>query len=109
MAAALSAWRAFVSRDWLGQISRTSFPPAPKHGVSRLVDVTLHVSRAMRKVAAAPEGAATRDRSQLLPGVRSLHLGQMQIEHTEARVRRPIHIVYYRVIKAGLVEIVRVL
>ena len=63
----------------------------------------------MRQAAADPEGAATRERSELLPGLRSLHLRHVRSEQRAPRVRRPVHILYNRVIRRDLVEIVRVL
>ena len=64
---------------------------------------------AVRKVAADPEGPATRERADLLPGVRSFHIRHARGHDLEVRVGRPVHVLYYRVIKPGLVEIVRVL
>ena len=63
----------------------------------------------MRKVAADPEGPVTRDRTELMPGIRSFHIRHARSDDPQARVRRPAHILYYRVIGAGLIEIVRVL
>ena len=44
-----------------------------------------------------------------LPGLRSLHLRQAGESGRDIRVRRPVHILYFRVIRPGLVEIVRIL
>jgi len=63
----------------------------------------------MRKVAAEPQGPTTRDRVELSRGIRSLHLRNARAGKAEAQVRRPVHVLYYRVARAGLVEIVRVL
>ena len=63
----------------------------------------------MRKVAIEPEGPATRDRRELLPSIRSFHIRHARGDNQDAKVSRPAHIVYYRVIHPGLVEIVRVL
>ena len=63
----------------------------------------------MRKVAAEPEGPTTRDRGALVRGIRSLHLRNARTSDPDAKVRRPVHVLYYRVLHAGLVEIVRVL
>jgi len=63
----------------------------------------------MRQVAADPQGPTTRDRAELAPGVRSLHARHVRGVSPEARVQRPVHIVYYRVIAVDLIEIVRVL
>ncbi len=63
----------------------------------------------MRKVAAAPKGPGTRDRSDLRPGIRSFHLRLARDDVPSGRVKRPVHILYYRVAEAELIEIVRVL
>jgi toxin ParE1/3/4 len=62
----------------------------------------------MLKVAGDPEGPAVRDRSDLAGGVRSLHLRHARTNDPEAK-GRPVHILYYRVVRSDLVEIVRVL
>ena len=67
------------------------------------------LTAAMRKVAAQPDGAATRDRAELSRGVRSLHLRHARVGEGEARVKQPAHVLFYRVVRPGLVEIVRVL
>jgi toxin ParE1/3/4 len=62
------------------------------------------LATAMRKLASDP-----RDRGELQPGLRSLHLRYAGVRRRDAQVRRPVHVLYYRVIRAGLVEIVRIL
>jgi len=64
---------------------------------------------AMRRVAADPEGPATRDRADLIPGIRSLHIRHARGDDPQTAVKSPVHIVYYRVTQPGLIEIVRVL
>ncbi len=64
---------------------------------------------AMRKVAANPEGPVTRNRTDLLPGIRSLHLRHVRQDRRAAPVRQPVHIIYYRAIEPGIIEIVRIL
>jgi len=63
----------------------------------------------MRKVATEPDSPATSDRADLSRGVRSFHLRHVRIGHSETRVRRPVHVLFYRIVRPGLVEIVRVL
>jgi toxin ParE1/3/4 len=63
----------------------------------------------MRKVAHDPESPTTRNRSELSPGIRSLHLRHAPGGGPRSRVKRPVHVVYFRVVDPGLVEIVRVL
>jgi toxin ParE1/3/4 len=67
------------------------------------------LATAMRKVAADPVGPATRERSDLLRGIRSFHIRYARSTEASERVNRPVHILYYRVIGPGLIEIVRVL
>jgi toxin ParE1/3/4 len=51
----------------------------------------------------------TRERDHLLPGIRSLHLRHARNGTPSERIKAPPHILYYRVVDPGLVEIVRVL
>jgi len=67
------------------------------------------LTAAMRKVAAQPDSAATHDRAELSRGVRSIHLRHARVGGREARVKQPVHVLFYRVVRPGLVEIVRVL
>jgi toxin ParE1/3/4 len=67
------------------------------------------LAAAMRKLAAEPAGPATRDRSELGPGIRSLHLRHAASAASGGGVRRPVHVLYYRAVMAGPIEIVRVL
>ena len=63
----------------------------------------------MRRIAADPDGRSTVDRAGLFPGVRSLHVRYSRDESREARVANPVHVIFYRVVQPGVVEIVRVL
>jgi toxin ParE1/3/4 len=64
---------------------------------------------AMRIVAANPEGPLTQARNELSPGLRSFHLRHARADAPQAKVGKPVHLLYYRVIQPGLIEIVRVL
>ena len=64
---------------------------------------------AMRQVAAEPEGLVTKARAELRPGIRSFHVRYARGSTEPARVRRPVHVLYYRVVQKGVIEIVRVL
>ena len=63
----------------------------------------------MRRVAEDPEGRSTSDRSELRPGIRSFHIRHSRDESREAPVANPVHVIFYRVIQPGVVEVVRVL
>jgi len=67
------------------------------------------IAAAFRKVAAEPEGPATRDRGEVRPGIRSFHLRHARGADPEGRVRRPVHVLYYRLVSPNVIEIVRVL
>src|SRR6266446_1031612 len=67
------------------------------------------LAAAIRKVAADPEGPATRDRAELAPGIRSFNIRHARVDDPKARVGRPVHILYYRVSVLDFIEIVRVL
>ena len=63
----------------------------------------------MRRVAADPDGRSTVDRTELIPGIRSFHIRHSRNESREEPVANPAHVLFYRVIRTGVVEIVRVL
>lgn len=67
------------------------------------------IAAAMRKAAADPNGPATRNRSEALSGVRSLHLRHAGADSPRDKVGAPVHIIYYRIAGPDLIEIVRVL
>lgn len=67
------------------------------------------LAAAIRKAASDTEGLLTRDRSELAPGVRSLHIRLAGAGAPGTKVRKPVHILYYRIAAPGMIEIVRVL
>ncbi len=67
------------------------------------------LAAAMRQAAADPDSRMTRERDELLRGLRSLHLRHVRGGDPSARVKQPVHILYYRAVAPGLIEIVRVL
>jgi toxin ParE1/3/4 len=64
---------------------------------------------AMRQVAAEPGGPLTRKRPDLRSGIRSFHVRHVRRSIERAKVRRPVHVLYYRVAEEGVIEIIRVL
>ncbi len=64
---------------------------------------------AMRQVADEPKGPLTKNRTDLRSGVRSFHLRHAHRSADAAKVRRPVHVLYFRVAQPGVIEIVRVL
>jgi toxin ParE1/3/4 len=67
------------------------------------------LAAAMRQVAAEPEGPLTRKRPDLRSGIRSFHVRYARRSAEAAMVRRPVHVLYYRVAQKDVIEIVRVL
>ncbi len=67
------------------------------------------LTAAMRRIAADPQGRTTTDRSELLAGLRSLHIRHSRNESREAPVGEPVHVIFYSAIEPELIKIVRVL
>ena len=64
---------------------------------------------AMRQVADEPQGPLTKNRTELRSGIRSFHVRHARRSADSEKVRRPVHVLYYRVAQQGVIEIVRVL
>ena len=79
------------------------------HGKGARIRYRACLTAAMRRVAADPEGRSTLDHGELDPGIRSFHTRHSRDESSEAPVANPAHVLFYRVLQAGVVEIVRVL
>lgn len=67
------------------------------------------LAAALRQVAAEPDGPFTKRRPDLRPGIRSFHVRYARRSAEGAKVRRPVHVLYYRVAGEGVIEIIRVL
>jgi toxin ParE1/3/4 len=94
------------ARADLAQILATSVERWGTEGKRRYAKV---LAAGMRKVAADPDGPTTRDRAALRRGIRSFHLRNARVGDVEAKVRKPVHVLFYRVAGPGVVEIVRIL
>ena len=79
------------------------------HGTEARIRYRACLTAAMRRVAADPEGLVTVDRAELAAGVRSFHIRHSRSESREAPVANPVHVIFYRAMQPGVVEIVRVL
>ena len=60
---------------------------------------------AMETVAVDPDRASSRKRDELWPSMRSFHTRHVR----SSGVKHPPHVLYYRIIRPGLVEIIRIL
>jgi toxin ParE1/3/4 len=96
---------ASARRD-VGSILRTS---EERHGRDARTRYAALLLAAMRRVAEMPEGRSTSDRSGVRPGLRSFHIRHSRDESREARVANPVHVIFYRVVQPGVVDVVRVL
>src|ERR1700732_5375863 len=67
------------------------------------------LAAAMRKVAGDPEGPTTRERTDILAGIRSFHIRHARRDAADAQVSTHVNVLSSRVIGPGLIEIVRVL
>lgn len=67
------------------------------------------LAAAMRQVADDPESPLTTKRTDLRSGIHSFHVRYARRSPGTAKVRRPVHVLYYRVAREGVIEIVRVL
>jgi toxin ParE1/3/4 len=63
----------------------------------------------LRAIATDPHGLLTRDRSVLMPELRSVHLRHVRAASTAGKVAAPVHLIYFRLGKSGIVEIIRLL
>jgi toxin ParE1/3/4 len=79
------------------------------HGHEARIRYRACLTAAMRRVAADPSGRSTVDRPQVAPGLRSFHIRHSRDESREAPVANPVHVIFYRVVEAGVAEVVRVL
>ena len=67
------------------------------------------LAAAMRRAAVEPLGPLTVDRGELPAGLRSLHVRHCRKESREGLVSEPVHVIFYRFVEPGVIEIVRVL
>ncbi len=90
----------------IASILRTS---NERHGRQASIRYRALITAALRRIAADPEGHSTVDRPELVAGIRSFHIRHSRDQSDAATVANPVHVVFYRVLEAGLVEIIRVL
>ncbi len=98
-----------LSRQAKADLTHILSTSAERWGIEGRRRYAALLAAAIRKVAADPEGPATRDRAELAPGIRSFNIRHARVDDPKARVGRPVHILYYRVSVLDFIEIVRVL
>jgi toxin ParE1/3/4 len=94
------------ARADIASILRTS---ETTHGAEARTRYRALLTAALRRIAADPTGRSTVDRSTLFPALRSFHIRHSRTESREPPVGHPVHVIFYRAVKPGIVEIVRVL
>jgi toxin ParE1/3/4 len=94
------------ARSDIGSILRRS---EERHGRDGRTRYSALLLAAMLRVAEDLESRSTSDRGELRPGIRSFHIRHSRDESREAPVARPVHVIFYRVVQPGMVEVVRVL
>jgi toxin ParE1/3/4 len=102
------AWRAIGFPNPLTPTSLRSLGPE-RHGRQARIRYRALLTASMRRVAAEPDGVSTSNRDELLAGIRSFHIHHSRTESREAPISDPVHVIFYRAVEPGLVEIVRVL
>ena len=94
------------ARGDIDSILRTS---QDRHGRDGRIRYSALLLAALRRIAEDPEGRSTLNRSDLGPGVRSFHIRLSRDESSQAPVTTPVHVIFYRMLRPGFIEIVRVL
>lgn len=98
-----------LSQPAKGDIASVLRMSETMHGLDARMRYRALLTAAIRRVAADPDGLFTVDRSDVLDRIRSFHIRHSRNESRDAPVGDPVHLIFYRVVNPGLVEIVRVL
>lgn len=95
-----------ISEGRYRSILRTS---QERHGRDARTRYAALLLAALQRVAENPDGLSTSGHAGLRPGMRSFHIRHSRNQSREAPVANPVHVIYYRAVEPGVVEIVRVL
>ncbi len=79
------------------------------HGLAARARYLGLLAAALRRVAALPTEPPAADRSDLIGNLRSYHIRHSRARNHEEPVGQPVHIVFYRMVAPGVVDVVRVL
>jgi toxin ParE1/3/4 len=94
-----------ISRLAQSDVERILETSQERWGVATRERYAALVVEALRAIAGDPQGSSSKDRSDLMVGLRSFHLRRA----TAGSVGAPVHVVYYRMHRSGSVDVVRVL
>ncbi len=85
--------------------SQLQFGGAARHRYQALI------LTALQEIAALPQRIGTAGRDDIAPGLRSYHLthSRQSARQSRAYVKKPRHIVFYRVLTGDVIEVVRLL
>jgi toxin ParE1/3/4 len=98
-----------LARPAQADLANILAPSAERWGAEAGSGYAAVLAAAMRQVAVEPDGPLTKKRPDLRSGIRSFHVRHARRSFESAKVRRPVHVLYYRVADEGVIEIVRVL
>jgi toxin ParE1/3/4 len=101
--------RYWLSRPAKADIAALLRTSEARHGKEARIRYRGLLSAAMRRVAVQPHGPTTADQGEILDGLRSFHIRHSRNESKDDQVGDPVHVIFYRPVEPGLVEIVRVL
>jgi len=95
-----------LAQDDIRNILDTS---ASMHGEAASGRYRALLGSAFRQIQANPIAAPSAACDRLAPGLRSLHLARCRRTRGKGRVENPVHLVFYRLVSAEAILIVRVL
>ena len=77
----------------IASILRTS---EAKHGRDAHIRYPGLLTAALRRIAEAPDGVSTADRSEIFEGLRSHHIRHSRTQSREEPVAGPVHVIFFR-------------
>ncbi|MGV3635213.1 MAG: type II toxin-antitoxin system RelE/ParE family toxin [Pseudorhodoplanes sp.] len=90
----------------IAAILKTSETP---QGADARVRYRALLSPAPRRIAADPHCVSSAARDELLAGLRSFHIRYSRDDSREPPVVHAVHVIFYRAVEPGLIEVLRVL
>lgn len=79
------------------------------HGAKARIRYRALLSAALRRIAANPDCMSSAARDELLAGLRSFHIRHCRDDSGEPPAGNAVHVIFYRAVEPGLVEVLRVL
>jgi toxin ParE1/3/4 len=79
------------------------------HGPHARLRYRALLSAALRRIAADPDCTSSAARNEVLAGLRSFHIRHSRDDSREPPVANAVHVIFYRAVEPGLIELLRVL